>query len=136
MVLSLRLFFQDAGRAAKARRRTRRNEGATPMTDFELTKLCWEALSGVAMDPDSNTAGIFDPLHDDAQAMALDGYIMEQRYCISMDREECDIYPMENYSKRPVFSFRLDFTKPENRRRIRVECVAKMQSASIIETPK
>ena len=39
------------------------------MTDLEMTKLCWKAITGLENDLDP--AYVYDPLHDDAQAMAL-----------------------------------------------------------------
>jgi len=107
--------------------------------DAELTKLCAEAMGldfdyddtdvWVGTEPDS-TQYAYYPLANDAQAMALDQYILAADYCISYARDECEIYPTEGQTPeahRPLYYSRLDMTKPENRRRVRVECVAKMQ---------
>ena len=39
------------------------------MTDLEMIKLCWKAITGLENDLDP--AYVYDPLHDDAQAMQL-----------------------------------------------------------------
>ena len=115
------------------------------MTDLKMTKLCADAMGYRWYEPGLNPYGDpgqkpciimgewgneYDPLNKDAQAMALDTYIIKAGYCISYERDECEIYPIEGQSEeshRPMFHWALDMTKPENRRRVRVECVAKLQ---------
>ena len=115
------------------------------MTDLEMTRLCAEAMEYEILPYQGGYIFIkrlrrgeqeYKPLHDDAQAMALDQYILAADYCISYARDECEIYPTEGQTPethRPVFYFKVDMTKPENRRRVRVECVAKMQKARAAE---
>ena len=100
------------------------------MTDLEMTKLCAEAMwidtrspweawwRGVASRPTLKDYPPFDPLHDDAQAMAL------------VKKLELDISHCEP-SGWIVFSGDGDGIDAiaEDLNRAIVECVAKMQSA-------
>lgn len=110
------------------------------MTDLELTKLCAEAMGwSVTEHPtigkvhfDLRELGhFFDPLNEDAQAFALDAFILESGYCIYMTSGSCDILPLDN--NKASFHWvnpspNADMTKAENRRRIRVEAVAQIQA--------
>ena len=114
------------------------------MTDLEITKLCAEAVGKdwaeeVAyrkrMDGEWRTLGTrpdYDPLHDDAQAMALDSILIEENYSIAFHAEWFARY--EYPSGLHTFEFYGDMTKPENRRRARCECVAKMRVAKSTTT--
>ena len=102
------------------------------MTDLEMTRLCAEALGycgpiaplkAFVINPDGQGDVPYDPLHDDAQAMAL---VKKLGLCIYY---EC-LYP----DSRVVWiAIRLGepSTKISNSElnRAIVECVAKMQSA-------
>lgn len=100
------------------------------MTDLEMTRLCAEAMglrwkehAGVIFD----LLGEYRPLHDDAQAMALDSVLIDSAHSISF---HASWFARHEYpSGLHTFEFHADMTKPENRRRARVECVAKLQQA-------
>ena len=98
------------------------------MTDLELTKLAAEAMGINAQENDDGAvryleSGIqyrkYDPLHDDAQAMAL-----VKRFCMTIDRPDDDgdwgatVWRSEDD---PVCACRKDLN------RAIVECVAKMR---------
>jgi hypothetical protein len=112
------------------------------MTDLEMKKLCAEAMglrvkisqdrmysagSGlfieIISERDPGNGGEYDPLRDDAQAMALDGWLLE-RGSITFYK---DMFYFR-WDKNDNENFRLiaDMTKAENRRRARVECVAQL----------
>ena len=114
------------------------------MTDLENTKLCAEALelpqpieerSGAIWCGGHSTRGFsgqgeyrsgglrFNPLHNDAQAMALEDWLL-QRGVITIQRTDFMFDPYEG----TVFFFEADMTKAENHRRAIVECVAKTQT--------
>ena len=106
------------------------------MTDLEMTRLCAEAMGDDAW-TDINgrwychvrgQETIFAPLIDDAQAMALDDVILLDNHGYQITPDAFTRYSRKG--EREVFTFRSDMTKPENRRRARVECVAKMQEAA------
>jgi hypothetical protein len=116
------------------------------LNDLEMTKLCAEAM-GYTLHVMSSDRGLrltkgderlvigegltilrkYDPLHDDAQCMALDQVMIDNGYCITYESDEYEIYPNDAEKRQPTYFKNVDMTKPENRRRMRVECVAKMQ---------
>ena len=87
------------------------------MTDLEITKLCWEAMSGCEMDPDSNTGNIWDPLHDDAQAMAL-----VKKLAMTLYRS----HEGEWTAKVP---YRSDMSRNSNLNRAVCQCAARIQKS-------
>ena len=95
-------------------------ERGTQMTNLEMTKLCAKAM-GFAVD---GSAGIllpwraFDPLHDDAQSMAL---VKKFRLCVDGADKSGEWSAREWASG----TFALD----ADLNRAIVECVAKMQQA-------
>jgi hypothetical protein len=98
------------------------------MTDLEMTKLCAEAMGFPCFKNDlgrwveANVMGsVYDPLHDDAQAMAL-----VKRFCLDI---EC-------YAREPVWTVLFDDNERYSKvrectdlNRAIVECVANMQKA-------
>ncbi len=101
------------------------------MTDLEMTWLCAAAM-GAASDgrswhfPDADPGDAdYYPLTDDAQAMALDGYLLERGWL--------GLFPegltLTDTRGRDIVHFKGDMHDPANRRRARVECVAKLQQA-------
>lgn len=122
------------------------------MTDLELTKLCAEALrlrvvkgGGTLVTPHwriQHFAGgqevgewmdrwkdgdVYDPLHDDAQAMALEDWLIE-RGDLSYINLKGGVQDMTWRSRE--HSFHKMFNNREARKRAIVECVAKMQLAT------
>lgn len=105
------------------------------MTDFEITKLCAEAMGY----PPALTytdglvderwfhlpfgAAMYDPLHDDAQAMALEDWLIE-RGELSYGRNTMIFNPFDGGS----FQFPV-MNKPMRRSAI-CECVARIQNAA------
>jgi len=87
------------------------------VTDEEKTRLCAEAMEVQNKYP-------WNPLHDDAQAMALDSVLLNERRAIVLHDDY--FYVTDTRTDALLYEFRGDMTKPENRRRARVECVAKM----------
>ena len=99
------------------------------MTDLEMTKLCAMAMGLRIVYPDqadlplcvesAKGAGVYFPLHDDAQAMALvKKFKLEPRF---NDTKKA-WFVTESYSQR-IHSWNADLN------RAIVECVAKMQEA-------
>ena len=105
------------------------------MTDLEMTKLCAMAMGLRIVYPDqadlplcvesAKGAGVYFPLHDDVQAMAL---VKKLRLAIETieigawcvwNNEQCTMHSMDEYAE--------GFN--ENLNRAIVECVAKMQEA-------
>jgi hypothetical protein len=120
------------------------------MTDLEMTRLCAEAMGipcKVSFDKRSNAdyieintgrdpgnEGEYDPLHDDAQAMALVRWLVRYN-----DNEQLEI------SNHVVFYQHRDLTYTQfgdfsgsdgHLNRAIVECVAKMQSAATESTAR
>ena len=109
------------------------------MTDLELTKMCAEAMgliptgcgahvplpqhdSAVRVSPGKKANFWYDPLHDDAQAMAL---VKKLNLCI----ESPDPYnDAERWHVSTGYSETLSMNADLNR--AIVECVAKMQAAA------
>lgn len=118
------------------------------MTNLEMTKLAAEAMElrlmlsevgevctygGVPLywrDDGADSAlgawRAYDPLHDDAQAMALDTIILREHCGMAWTNERLSVtrglaYIYESYH---------NMLDPANRRRAIVECVAKLQLAS------
>lgn len=97
------------------------------MTDLEMTKLCAKAM-GLKLDADGDYISWgspvkYDPLHDDAQAMAL---VKHFRLDISGDvRPEPESEPIWVVASPNLFPD----ADGEDLNRAIVECVAKMQSA-------
>ena len=70
-------------------------------------------------------SSIPDPLHDDAQAMALEDWLIERGYLHYEDGDHLFYsWPLET----SAFTFSADFDSKAGRRRAIVECVAKMQA--------
>ena len=90
------------------------------MTDLELTKCCAKVMNCEHL-LSAHPYIAYDPLKDDAQAFALDEYIVKAGYSIYMDKNRCGI-EKRGY----VWRTTLDMTLPENRRRVRVEAVSKI----------
>jgi len=108
------------------------------MTDLEITRLCAEAmgldwnkelarkearfdghwLHGYERPP-------FDPLHDDAQAMALDEVVLKAGYHISVTPAS---FSVGRPNELPIYRALGQMTL-ETMRRCRCECVAKMQES-------
>ena len=114
------------------------------MTDLEMTMLCAKAMKivcTVSYDRYSNMAfaeiidpanpgngGAYGPLHDDAQCMALEDYLIERGYLHYEDGEHMFYtWPLET-SK---FIFSADFKDKAGRRRAIVACVAQMEAAKL-----
>jgi hypothetical protein len=102
------------------------------MTDLEMTNLCREAIGMEnPYHPGDTSMGRiqewneYDPLHEDAQAAALDGWLLE-RGTIKW-YPDCFIFTPTGGTFHDATTFSHDMTKSENRRRARVECVAKIQ---------
>lgn len=110
------------------------------LTDLEMTRLCAEAMGlsvhDVRIDTDydgqfktylmiDETDDYYWPLDDDAQAMALDDVLLNHG-SFRLNEQEFTYWPHGREVTRE-FRFQADMTKPENRRRARVECVAKME---------
>ena len=111
------------------------------MTDLEIMKLCAEALSKktkmlpsmhgnfdvlcIEVEGKKDTWYSYNPLYDDAQAMALDSVLIDETHSISF--HQAWFCRHEYPSGLLTFEFHADMTQPENRRRARCECVAKMQ---------
>ena len=103
------------------------------MTDLEMTKLCAEAM-GVAVGPVPNVNGkltyqvplnplwfSYDPLHDDAQAMAL-----VKKFSLSISMPELGVWEAAEWHDVREHFTGLMSANPDLNRAI-VECVAKMQ---------
>ena len=82
------------------------------MTDLEMTKLCAEAMG-----PSGRDERTYDPLHDDAQAMAL------------VKKFQINIAWYEVNMPRPTFEPTVYMWRKKDLNRAIVECVAKMQAA-------
>ena len=108
------------------------------MTDLEMTKLCAEAmgirLTGAVVDTeppslyanrkDGNGIFVFDPLRNDAQAMALLHFIRPANMSYNIFASGWSIRTLpDNETSYRFETFNVDLN------RAIVECVAKMQSA-------
>ena len=109
------------------------------MTDLEINRLCAEAM-GIDLEAEADRADarqgkwlhgyekpLYNPLHDDAQAMALDEVIFKAGFGMSFSPKHVCVYPMNTTIE--FYRMNADMTNAENRRRWRCECVAKMQQA-------
>jgi len=106
------------------------------VTDLDKIKACARAMGlrhwphyrikdciEVSDDGTGRCAYIYNPLDDSAQADALEGWLLERgRY--TMYSNGFTFFPA--YWAAAEFEFNADMTLAENRRRARVECVAKM----------
>lgn len=102
------------------------------MTDLEITRLCAEAMGlEIAEDADPihywqgrNPSSFirYEPLHDDAQAMAL----LKKFHINSEWKEEDQIWETELWRK-SLTGFSADVGKNAELNRAICECVAKMQ---------
>lgn len=97
------------------------------MTDLEITKLCAGAMGIDALALEQGTLP-YDPLHDDAQAMAL---VKKFQIVIERDPKRSDYFGVTLFP--PRFDGRNQQTQvvrnaPDLNRAI-CECVAKMQEA-------
>ena len=109
------------------------------MTDLEMTRLCAEAMR-ITLYPWKSGAGFFhyggsdangiedyDPLHDDAQAMALDGWMLSAGLGFVFSPNHASFYWQSSGVE--IYRALADMTQPNNRRRARCTCVAQMQAA-------
>ena len=105
------------------------------MTDLEMTRLCAEAMgaelsdkSGLSIplefNADKQTIVRYDPLHDDAQAMALvKGLGLTCIFELGQGRESWNVQ-----------HWRAGLARNGNLNRAIVECVAKMQQAKAVQS--
>ena len=100
------------------------------MTDLEITKLCAEAM-GVRLVPEIyrgkeryRMTNAYDPIHNDAQAMSLDSWLLE-RGAVHIQRTQFEFFDDDRYGA--TFTIKADIGNPRNCRRARAECVARMQ---------
>jgi len=101
------------------------------MTDLDKIKACARAMGHdrvferggrlFVLDFYGREVGICNPLENAAQADALEGWLLE-RGRISIEKNEFYYKKLNGTS----FFFDANMTVAENRRRARVECVAKM----------
>ena len=92
------------------------------MTDLEITRLCAEAI-GLVRDAryfDPGALPIYDPLHDDAQAMAL-----VKKFLLTVD------FFAKEWTAMSHSPFYVRDASSDNANRAICECVAKMQTASV-----
>ena len=106
------------------------------MTDLEKTKRCAKAI-GYTIEHELGDEGIdgrwivcngewYRPLHDDAQCMVLEDYLIERGYLHYEDGNHVFYtWPLETSE----FTFSADFKDKAGRRRAIVECVANVQAA-------
>ena len=107
------------------------------LTDLEATRLCAEAMGIAAHENDDGAirfleSGIhyrkYDPLHDDAQCFALEGWLIERGYLTYEDGNHLFYtWPLETSSNK----YSQDFTDNAGRKKALVYCVAKMQAAKV-----
>ena len=111
------------------------------MTDLEIIKRCAAAMGIKLRTPRSNETKewpiqvvndrIYDPLHDDAQAMALEDWLAE-RGCVIFEYGDMFEYftseLLPNHQA-PAFMFAAPCPDKKARRRLVCECVAKMGKA-------
>lgn len=102
------------------------------MTDQDKIKACarameiggkWHEANGKLHIYEGPLHGDYDPLRNSTQADALEGWLLE-RGNIEMTGLLFLFYELSDPLS--AFEFRADMTIAENRRRARVECVAKM----------
>ena len=96
------------------------------MTDLEITRLCAEAIGPDCIGNSENDWHLYDPLHDDAQAMALVKRF--QLYMAVQTDRKGDYWSVTagRVSKHPHESCQTDLN------RAICECVATMQNAKTI----
>lgn len=96
------------------------------MTDLEMTRLCAEALgykyvnplrADIGNIPGSITRIVFDPIHDDAQALAL-----IKKFGLCVRRISPTLWATSKH-----FNLRCDWIYSTGLNRAVIECVAKMQ---------
>ncbi len=121
-------MFRSGGKGEKRTPLLRRSHHEGKLTDLKMTKLCAEAM-GIALTTDhhdecwfhwpahSPMISPYDPLHDDAQEMAL-----VKRFWIAVYRYQSDGWCAEH---RGTYADNRDLN------RAIVECVAKMQYAKV-----
>ena len=102
------------------------------MTDLEMTRLCSQAMklivqytTGETVWRFPETLNYYDPLFDDAQAMAL---LKEMELSV---RAELNVKTSEKYWSAMYPGIPLFWTKNTYLNRAIVECVAKMQAAKV-----
>ena len=99
------------------------------MTDLEMTRLCAEAMGYYIVYPDTclplaveerkgRNAMLYNPLHDDAQAMAL---VKKFNLSVEVLSDETGVWMVVHPEVGPFYSHDLN--------RAIVECVAKMQES-------
>ena len=99
------------------------------MTDLEITRLCAEAMGLLERRYGKNdevswvVPGEYDPLHDDAQAMALEDWLAERGTVVFEYGHYCHF----DFTNQDGETTHLPCANREQRRRCAVECVAKMQ---------
>lgn len=103
------------------------------MTDLDKIKACARAMNMervverrerlFVLDSHGHEGGIYNPLANAAQADALEGWLLEMG-TIEADRSFFCFFPLQAGIE--LFNLEADMTVAENRRRARVECVAKM----------
>lgn len=116
------------------------------MDDLTATRLCAEAMGwkvsefkmtspkrtpsaiGAYDNPKENTPVWYDPLHDDAQCMALESWLIERGYLHYEDGDHLFYtWPIETSAQ----SYSAYFSGSEGRRGALVYCVANMQAAKV-----
>jgi|SRR3990167_5782006 len=110
------------------------------MTDLEITRLCAKAMKinievirnlgeyANLLVYDVKRGESYDPLYDDAQARALEWYLIEHHGALHFYRDHLLFYP---YTGKTVI---LPYTSADEKRRAICECVAK--SASVDRSNK
>lgn len=112
------------------------------MTDLEMTRLCAQAMgidvtgtpppslleplgSKVRLLHDQWTE--YDPLHDDAQAMALEWWLIENCGALHFYRDHLLFYPYRApVGKKSIQTQSIPYADAAGKRRSIVECVAKI----------
>ncbi len=94
------------------------------MSDADLTKLCHQALGYEIDSPSWPTWMLpWNPLHDDAQAMALEDWLLERGKLMFNSRQQQMIFSSWDIHDEP---FARKYYDARGRRRAICECVAKM----------
>lgn len=111
------------------------------MTDLEITRLCAKALEIYPTVPESysedglwcfpdgaiDSKGFdFNPLHDDAQAMALENWLVQRGAVLQIGKHWLTMWTTGDGAAENHQSVNKGL---ESRRRFVCECVAKMQAA-------
>ena len=105
------------------------------MTDLEMTKLCAEAMGYYLMRPSASDHAwhtaeqdYYDPLHNDAQAMALVKMLRPANLSYNIFAGRWSVHTLRDNETGARFeSFDADLN------RAIVECVAKMQAAKAVQ---